>query len=195
MTNLASLGGFAIANYLYYATSPSSAGETPEVFATSASAAGSFLNTTTVANITTDSKAISEPYGGRKAWAGTSVYLGEGSTQFRTSFRSIKSMPIAKNTNETVEPFFTYQPVTANILDAMQKNGGNALGLTPERGPLVHISVVTHWETSHLDHFVQQSAADLICEIQVLAEERGLFAGYTYMNYAEKNQDVYAGYG
>ncbi|KAJ0363036.1 hypothetical protein COL26b_013142 [Colletotrichum chrysophilum] len=199
MTNLAALGGFIIANYLYHATPPTTVEDTPEVFVKSASVAGSFLNTTTVANITTHSKAISEPYGGRKVWAGTSVYLGEGAAQLLQDiipfYKEHANLLIetAKETNETVEPFFVYQPITANILDAMQKNGGNALGLTPEKGPLVHIQVTTHWETAHLDCLVRQSAADLIAQIQALAEERGLFAGYTYMNYAEKNQDVYAG--
>ncbi|KAK1992696.1 FAD binding domain-containing protein [Colletotrichum falcatum] len=200
MTNLATLGGFVIANSLYHATPPSE-GDIPGVFAKSVSISGSFLNTTTVANITTHSKAISEPYGGRKAWSGTSVYLGEGAAQLLQDIIPFFEehanflLEAAKGTNDTVEPFFVYQPITTNIMEAMQKNGGNALGLKPERGPIVHIQVTTHWETSQLDHLVQKSATDLIAQIQALAEERGLFAGYTYINYAEKNQDVYSGYG
>ncbi|KAF6824039.1 FAD binding domain-containing protein [Colletotrichum musicola] len=77
----------------------------------------------------------------------------------------------------------------------MRKNGGNALGLSPEAGPLVHIQVDTHWDAAELDEVVESSAADLVAKITRLAEERGLAAGYVYLNYADKNQDVYAGYG
>ncbi|TDZ37402.1 FAD-dependent monooxygenase yanF [Colletotrichum spinosum] len=201
MTYVAELGGYVISNYMYHATPPLTPRETPVVFNKSASIRGSFTNTTLVANITTHSKNINEGYGGRKAWAGTSVYLREGSKQLLQDLvllyrqHAEHLLELARKTNETVLPLFVYQPITANILEAMQKNGGNALGLAIEEGPLVHIQVTTHWETAALDRDVESSASKLIAQINSMAEDRGLAAGYTYMNYADRNQDVYAGYG
>ncbi|TDZ48447.1 Bifunctional solanapyrone synthase [Colletotrichum trifolii] len=201
MTYVAELGGHVISNYMYHATPPPTPRETPVVFDKSASIPGSFMNMTLVANITTHSKNINEGYGGRKAWAGTSVYLREGSKQLLQDLVPLYRqhaeylLEVARETNETVLPLFVYQPITANILEAMQKNGGNALGLATEEGPLVHIQVTTHWETVALDRDVESSASKLIAQINSMAEDRGLAAGYTYMNYADRNQDVYAGYG
>ncbi|KAL0944794.1 FAD binding domain-containing protein [Colletotrichum truncatum] len=201
MTHVSALGGHIIANYLYHAKPPQTPKDTPAIFSRSASISGSFINTTTIANVTTHSKAISERYGGRKAWAGTSIYLKEGSERLLQDLIPLYEdyanhlFAAAKNTNETATPFFVYQPITTNILKAMQKNGGNSLGLTPEKGPLVHIQITSNWETSRLDCVVEKGAADFIAKINGLAKERGLAAGYTYMNYADKNQDVYAGYG
>lgn len=38
---------------------------------------------------------------------------------------------------EGIFPAFAFQPISKNILQQMQKNGGNSLGLTPDRGPLM----------------------------------------------------------
>lgn len=34
-------------------------------------------------------------------------------------------------------PAFAFQPISTNIIENMSKNGGNALGLTVDRGPLM----------------------------------------------------------
>lgn len=201
MTYYPSLGGELIAIYLYHATPPLTSDDTPAVFTKIKATPGAFINTTTVTNVSAQSIAISEPYGKRKTWSGTSVYLKDGSAQLLQDIipfwrRHVDGLLAAGNTtNDTVTPFFAYQPISTNVLEAMQKNGGNALGLTAEEGPLVHIQVSTQWETPNLDCIVEKSTAKLIAKIDQLAEERGLAARYTYMNYAGRNQNVYAGYG
>ncbi|KAK1673629.1 FAD binding domain-containing protein [Colletotrichum godetiae] len=193
--------GEIIANYMYHAIPPVTAEDVPPVFANAIAVPGAVSSTTLVANVSTHTINLSEPYGMRKSWSGTSVYLKEGSAQFLQDIillwqeHAQELMAAAGKTNTTLSPLFVYQPISTNIIEAMQKNGGNALGLRPEEGPLVHIQVVTHWETSKLDSLVESSVAELIEKIGALAEERGLAAKYIYMNYAGRHQDVYGGYG
>ncbi|OHF02946.1 FAD binding domain-containing protein [Colletotrichum orchidophilum] len=191
--------GDIIASYMYHAKPPLAAGDAPPVFANMMSVPGAISNTTMVANVTTHTINLSEPYGLRKSWSGTSVYLKEGSVQFLQDIIPLwqahaqELMAAAEKLNEALSPLFVYQPISTNILEAMQKNGGNALGLTPEAGPLIHIQVTTHWGTSELDGLVESRVADLIEQIDELAEDRGVAAKYIYMNYAGQHQDVYGG--
>ncbi|UQC90101.1 FAD binding domain-containing protein [Colletotrichum lupini] len=193
--------GDIIANYMYHSKPPVVAEDVPPVFADAIAVPGAVSTTTLVANISTHMINLSEPYGMRKSWSGTSVYLKKGSAQFLQDIIPLWQahaqdlMAAAGKTNTTLSPLLVYQPISINIIESMQKNGGNALGLAPEDGPLVHIQVTTHWETSKLDCLVEESVAKLIDEIDALAEERGLAAKYIYMNYAGKHQDVYGGYG
>ncbi|KAK7450945.1 FAD binding domain-containing protein [Colletotrichum acutatum] len=193
--------GDIIANYMYHAKPPMVAEDVPPVFVDAIAVPGAVSTTTLVANISTHTINLSEPYGMRKSWSGTSVYLKEGSAQLLQDIIQLWQahaqdvMAAAGKTNTTLSPLLVYQPISTNIIEAMQKNGGNALGLAPEEGPLVHIQVTTHWETSKLDCLVEESVAKLIDEIDALAEQRGLAANYIYMNYAGKHQDVYGGYG
>ncbi|KXH62151.1 FAD binding domain-containing protein [Colletotrichum salicis] len=193
--------GEIIANYMYHATPPVMAEDVPPVFANAIAVPGAVSSTTLVANVSTHTINLSEPYGMRKSWSGTSVYLREGSAQFLQDIillwqeHAQELMAAAGKANITLSPLFVYQPISTNIIEAMQKNGGSALGLRPEVGPLVHIQVITHWETSKLNCLVESSVAELIEKIDALAEERGLAAKYIYMNYADRDQDVYGGYG
>jgi hypothetical protein len=79
----------------------------------------------------------------------------------------------------------------------MQVNGGNALGLKPEDGPLMIVQVTLSWTSAAMDETVETSSKELIDKINALAASRGASSknGYVYMNYAGKTQDVYGGYG
>ena len=78
-------------------------------------------------------------------------------TNLENSFRTVTFKNSAPLINEIIKiykeeataildvegllPAFAFQPLSKNILQEMQKNGGNALGLTPSRGPLMSKSI------------------------------------------------------
>jgi FAD binding domain/Berberine and berberine like len=88
-----------------------------------------------------------------------------------------------------------FQPLPINYMTAMQKNGGNALGLDPKDGPLVIINVAVEWTNSAEDEVVSKAMTDFVDEGVKLAKQRGRWHPYIYMNYAGQDQDVQSGYG
>jgi hypothetical protein len=90
-----------------------------------------------------------------------------------------------------------FQSIPINVLEAMQVNGGNALGLTPDEGPLMLIQLHAQWSDPGMDATVESICEDTISKIDTLAASQGARTknGFVYMNYASKKQDVFAGYG
>ncbi|KAG4443016.1 hypothetical protein IFR05_001470 [Cadophora sp. M221] len=78
-------------------------------------------------------------------------------------------------------PFFAFQPPSTNIINKMSKNGGNSLGLSVADGPL----------TKSVFDAINRSTSRSFD----LAKTMGLDNDFIYMNYANQDQDVYAGYG
>ncbi|KAL2268986.1 hypothetical protein VTJ83DRAFT_3832 [Remersonia thermophila] len=89
------------------------------------------------------------------------------------------------------------QAISTNVLQAMRVNGGNALGLAPDEGPLMLIQLSAVWADPALDDVVERACRETIRSIDALAAERGARTknGFVYMNYAGQGQDVLAGYG
>jgi hypothetical protein len=77
-----------------------------------------------------------------------------------------------------VLPVLTFQAITVPAMEAMQKNGGNALGLDPGEGPIYILNLALMYE-----------------RLQAEAVKRGLASDFIYMNYASPWQDPLASYG
>ncbi|EDU45578.1 FAD binding domain containing protein [Pyrenophora tritici-repentis Pt-1C-BFP] len=92
-------------------------------------------------------------------------------------------------------PVNVFQVITVPQLEQMQKNGGNALGLSPSDGPILLCSLNTRWTNIKDDELVLKSHAKIVKTMQAEAKRRDLAIDYVYMNYASPFQDVISSYG
>ncbi|KAH7392322.1 FAD binding domain-containing protein [Phaeosphaeria sp. MPI-PUGE-AT-0046c] len=92
-------------------------------------------------------------------------------------------------------PVLSFQAITVPAMQAMQKNGGNALGLDPSKGPIYICNLAIMW-TDAADSDRMYSFSNALYErLQAEALSRGLANDFIYMNYASPWQDVVASYG
>ncbi|KAB8296916.1 hypothetical protein EYC80_002325 [Monilinia laxa] len=99
-------------------------------------------------------------------------------------------------TNATnVLPAIILQPISEPIISHFSKNGGNALGITAEHGPLILINISIQWTSVEDDSRIIAFAENCIVRATTLAKERNLRHRWIYQNYAALQQDVFPGYG
>lgn len=204
MTYSPELGGYIAAASLYHATPPTT-NTTPLVFVPLKSVPEIFSDTVTVENVSTALRAIDQPYGDRQTWWDTSVLVTESDLltdivplweQVVTTFLSAATENAGPNgTASAVAPYLVFQPIPLNILTAMQKNGGNALGLRPGDGPLMLVQLTVIWDDANLDELIEGELSQLIENVEAMASERGELKGFVYMNYAGSTQEVLKRYG
>lgn len=204
LTYYPELGGFVAAASLYHATPPP-ANTTPPVFAPLKSVPGILSDTVAVENVSTALRAIDQPYGDRQTWWDTSVLATESELltdivplweQVVSTFLSAAAENAGPNgTASMVTPYLVFQPIPINILTAMQKNGGNALGLRPSDGPVMLVQLTVVWEDANLDTLIEGELSQLIENVEAMAAERGELKGFVYMNYAGSTQQVLKRYG
>ncbi|KAK0636070.1 hypothetical protein B0T17DRAFT_612854 [Bombardia bombarda] len=198
MAYLPALGGHVILSDQFRAAPPP-ANTTPAVFQAFNDEAllPTIVKTTTVANISTVSRAIDQAYGSRQTWSNTAVSATSAAllVEFVPLYEAWVSKLVAAANGTDVSPLMIYQPIPLNVLRAMQANGGNALGLTPSDGPLMIVQLSVSWASSALDEVVESSCKDLIGSVNALAAKRKLGNGFVYVNYADSSQDVFASYG
>jgi hypothetical protein len=89
----------------------------------------------------------------------------------------------------------TFQAFTVPTLSKMSKKGGNALGLSPNDGPLFHCLLYMVWDDASKDDQFNKAALDFMNAVKAEAKSRGLYNRYIYMNYAGPYQNVVPGYG
>ncbi|KAK4122097.1 FAD-binding domain-containing protein [Parathielavia appendiculata] len=202
MTYYPQLGGYLVMNDQYHATY-SNTTSPPDVFAAFHDAAlPTLLTNTRLANVSRLLRDIEQPFGMRQAYWDTSL-AATATPDLLLDIVPLWEEQVALLTaaaaavNSTVEPYLVYQGISSNILEAMQVNGGNALGLKPEDGPVMIVQLSLTWSNPALDEVVETSSKELIDKVNALAASRGARSknGYIYMNYAADTQDVYAGYG
>lgn len=204
MTYSPELGGFVAAASMYHA-SPPAANTTPPVFAPFKSGPGILSDTVAVENVSTALRAIDQPYGDRQTWWDTSVLATESDllTEIVPLWEEVASIflsaaaenPGPNGTSSVVTPYLVFQPIPLNVLAAMQKNGGNALGLRPSDGPLMLVQLTVVWQDANLDELIEGKLSQLIQTVEALAAERGELKGFVYMNYAGSTQEVLKSYG
>ncbi|POS70631.1 hypothetical protein DHEL01_v210976 [Diaporthe helianthi] len=198
------LGGYVVAIYLFRATPPL-ANTTPPVFEPFKSVPGILSDTVTVENLSTRLRATDQQYGDRQTWWDTSILVTESELltaivplweQVVSVFLSAAAEKTGPNgTASTVMPYLAFQPIPVNILTAMQKNGGNALGLRPSDGPLMLVQLIAAWDDANLDALIEGELSRLIEKVEAMAAERGELKGFVYMNYAGTTQQVLKRYG
>ncbi|WAO86074.1 FAD-binding PCMH-type domain-containing protein [Fusarium falciforme] len=197
LTYQPSLGGYITLASFYHATIPSPPDSTPPVFAQFQSIPSPISNSTLVTNISAQSRIIDIPYGSRQTWWDTTVSATSPSllTAIVPLFEARNAALFAAAKGSNITPFLVFQPIPVNVLSAMQKNGGNALGLEYSDGPLMIVQLTTTWEHARLDRLVEDSSRELIAKIESMAKKRGLDNGFVYMNYAGNTQQVQKQYG
>lgn len=84
--------------------------------------------------------------------------------------------------------------VSQNIVDAMVRNGGNALGLCG-KGPLLVYLMEPYWMNAADSPRVWEALSRTAMKTHAEAKRLGVYHEYVYLNYANPFQDVYASYG
>lgn len=197
-TFIPQLGGFVVLNDQFH-SSPGPGAETavPEVFQP-LDPVPKILNTTTIANISTISRAIDSPYGSQQIWMNTAVSARDPQLLLEVVplWESYANGLIQSANGTALTPYLVFQPLSVNILDAMQTNGGNALGLSSTNdGPLMIVQLSVTWSDLALNGEVEKQTKNLVESVKSLAKNKGLGNEFIYMNYAEPSQDVLGGYG
>ena len=94
-----------------------------------------------------------------------------------------------------VMPVLLLQGITVPMMEAMKKNGGNALGLDPDDGARMLVHIPCWWTNEVDDERVYGFVSRVLARVNEEAKKRGLSDRYRYMNYASMFQNVIAGYG
>jgi hypothetical protein len=94
-----------------------------------------------------------------------------------------------------IAPSVAFQAFSKPALKAMQKKGGNALGLNPADGPFFHALFYTSWTDANDDKAILKAAQDFMDTSVKIAKELGAYNGYMYMPYSSPYQPVVSGYG
>ncbi|KAF2004707.1 FAD-binding domain-containing protein [Amniculicola lignicola CBS 123094] len=87
------------------------------------------------------------------------------------------------------------QPVTTGALNAMQKNGGNALGLNPANGPYFIVNFNAAWNVAADGPQFHQVINNIIRLVKAEAQRRNFDNDFVYMNYGSEYQDPIGSYG
>lgn len=141
----------------------------------------------------TDKLAESNQYGLRQSYWAQTVKLDKDLLTFILDAFFEESAKLA-DVSDLLNPL-SFQVITVPQMQKMQQNGGNALGLDPEQGPLLLINPAPAWTDAADDERVNRFVDTLFKRTAVEAEKRGLASQYIYMNYASRYQDVIASYG
>jgi hypothetical protein len=92
-------------------------------------------------------------------------------------------------------PTISIQSITAGQLKGMQKNGGNALGLNPNKGPYFVMNMSSRWNNAADDTRILKFFSDVIKRVKAEAKAKGVDNEYIYMNYASQYEDPIGSYG
>ncbi|KAL2836742.1 hypothetical protein BJX68DRAFT_250339 [Aspergillus pseudodeflectus] len=87
------------------------------------------------------------------------------------------------------------QMLTKHEIEIFAKNGGNALGISPEDGPLFVFTLTPGHSNAADDARFEALNDEIMGKVISIAKERGLYHPFIYQNYAGQGQDVFAGYG
>jgi hypothetical protein len=92
-------------------------------------------------------------------------------------------------------PTISIQAITEGQLKGMQKNGGNALGLSPSRGPIFIMNMSASFANAADEAAILKFFSTIIKKVKAEAKSKGLDSDYIYMNYASQFMDPIASYG
>ncbi|KAH8733224.1 hypothetical protein GQ44DRAFT_721431 [Phaeosphaeriaceae sp. PMI808] len=182
---------------LVYTTVPSPADSMPAVFKPFQNISSATANSSTAGLPSAFLKRSATPYGRRWTW-GNIVISASFSNQFLAELMSLfrsRNDATLKSAGEAVTLTMLFQPIPVNVMEAMQKNGGNTLGLKPSNGPLIMVSFPTSWDLPQNDALVEGATRKLIADVEEKARVHKVYTGFVYMNYADAKQDVQKGYG
>ncbi|KAH7378393.1 hypothetical protein DE146DRAFT_626531 [Phaeosphaeria sp. MPI-PUGE-AT-0046c] len=121
------------------------------------------------------------------------------SQSFRLNVKLMKRMSdhfyeIAPNV-PGIASSIAFQAFSEPALRAMQKKGGNALGLDTVNGPLFHALFYVPWTDEKDDRVILKAAQDYMSAAVAMAKELGAYNDYMYMPYSSPYQSVIKSYG
>lgn len=87
------------------------------------------------------------------------------------------------------------QPILEGALVAMQKNGGNALGLDADRGPYFVLNFNAAWNKKEYEPQFHRVISKTISIVEQEARKTKLDNDFIYMNYASEYEDPLNSYG
>ncbi|KAF7197662.1 FAD-dependent monooxygenase CTB5 [Pseudocercospora fuligena] len=153
------------------------------------------MNTIKIRNLTDISKELnqSNPNGLRETcWSHNFILTKEVMSKcldiFEEELESVKDV-------EGIVPVMLFQPFTTAVIKHFARNGGNALGITDEDGPLLLMSIPIMWSDSSRDEEVLAFARTIMDRCVEASRKLGAFHSYIYQNYAAKEQRVFESYG
>lgn len=141
----------------------------------------------------TEMLSASNPYGERQSYWAQTYKLDKDLVNYILDVFYEEGAKIADVAN-LLNPL-SLQVITVPQMQKMQQNGGNALGLSPDQGPLLLLNPAPAWTNAADDDRVNRFVDTLFKRTAAEAQKRGLASKYIYMNYASKYQDVIASYG
>ncbi|EED12165.1 FAD binding domain protein [Talaromyces stipitatus ATCC 10500] len=92
-------------------------------------------------------------------------------------------------------PALVLQVISTDVTTQMQKNGGNALGLSPSDGNLLLLNLSFMWGDIADDNLILNILGAITSKTIAYAKANGLYKEYLYMNYASQYQAVIPSYG
>ncbi|KAL8772550.1 MAG: hypothetical protein Q9209_002211 [Squamulea sp. 1 TL-2023] len=150
------------------------------------------MRTTTLSDLTRELNA-SNPGGFRETYT-TVTFKNSAELQ-------LKILDIFVNEAESIIdaagilPALVMQPITLPMIRLFRKNGGNALGIAEEDGPLILMNLAIMWSDRADDERIIAAADRVIERSRDVARGMNLDHRYIYQNYASLKQNVFAGYG
>lgn len=95
---------------------------------------------------------------------------------------------------EGLLPAVSHQPITDGMLRAMQRAGGNPLGLSPASGPLLLVEFAYQWNNAADDLRIREVRDTVLARVDAEARAAGVFVPFLSSNYACAVQDVLGSY-
>ena len=131
--------------------------------------------------------------GAFETWWGISVKIDRKLMQFAIDTFYTQYATVADV--EQILLIMAFQPITKPAIQAMQKNGGNALGFDPENGPYFIINFNAAWNSKDDDPKYNRVINSIIAVLKTEAKRRNLDNDFVYLNYASEYQDPFGSYG
>ncbi|KAJ8071879.1 hypothetical protein OCU04_002187 [Sclerotinia nivalis] len=104
-----------------------------------------------------------------------------------------EEMQLLGNSTDIFSTMITYSiPTTA--IERMKSRGGNALGIDAEGHLIINLLSVT-WPSNADDRAAHALVSRFMASFKQAAEELNVLHPFVYINYANKGDDVFGGYG
>ncbi|KAF2092083.1 FAD-binding domain-containing protein [Saccharata proteae CBS 121410] len=149
---------------------------------------------TTLTNLTL-ALAASNPHGLRQTFWTSTYKLDAALARAILAIWLSELAPLARANLPHLLPALTFQLITAPMLRAMRRRGGNCLGLDPDAGPYMLLNPSAMWGRAADDGAVMRANREAVRRCDDVARAMGLAVPYRYMNYASREQGVVEGYG
>jgi hypothetical protein len=131
--------------------------------------------------------------GAYQTWWGISLKMDRPLLQFIVNAFYAQEATVADI--EKILLIMAVQPITKSAAKAMQKNGGNALGIDPENGPYFVLNFNAAWNNKEDEAKFHTVIANIINLVKAEAKRRNLDNDFVYLNYASEYQDPIGSYG